>query len=104
MDALLSIAAFKLSTLLPPILLFVFVATLLHFWHENSHMARLANLIPGPKSFPFIGNAYIILGLKNNHHLYKRAMKLSDKFGKVVRGWAGWKLIVFLLEIGREHV
>lgn len=54
--------------------------------------------MPGPKSYPFIGNAYLILGLKTNHHLYKRTLKLSEKFGKVVRGWAGWKLIVFLMD------
>lgn len=85
--------------LLSPALLTVAILTLLHFYHENSHKAKLANQIPGPKSYPFIGNANMILGLKSNHHLYKRALKLSDKFGRVVRGWAGWKLIIFLYVI-----
>lgn len=84
--------------LLPPTLLLAAILTILHFSHENSHKARLANQIPGPRSFPFIGNAYLILGLKNNHHLFKRATKLSEKFGRIVRGWAGWKLIVFLMD------
>lgn len=93
-----SVATFSFTSLLPTTLLTIVVLALLHFWHENSHTAKLANQIPGPRSLPFIGNGYLILGIKSNHHLYKRAMKLSDKFGKIVRGWAGWKLIVFLLD------
>lgn len=88
---------FHLSILSPTLLTFA-VLSLIHFYHENTHKALLANQMPGPKSFPFIGNAYVILGLKSNHHLYKRALKMSEKFGRVVRGWAGWKLIVFLLD------
>lgn len=79
-------------------ILTVVVIALLHFYHENSHKAKLANKMPGPRSFPFIGNAYLILGLRSNHHLYRRAMKMSEKFGHVVRGWVGWKLIVFLTD------
>lgn len=93
-----SIANFGFASLLPTTLLLLTVLTLLHFWHESSYKTRLANQIPGPPSFPFIGNGYLLLGIKSNHHLYNRAMKLSDKFGKVVRGWAGWKLVVFLLD------
>lgn len=79
-------------------LLVIVSLTLAHFYHENTHKAKLANQMPGPRALPFIGNALMVLGLKNNHHLYKRTLKLSDKFGRVVRGWAGWKLIVFLMD------
>lgn len=89
---------FSFTSLFPTALLSVVVITLLHFWHENRDRTKLANKIPGPRSLPFIGNGYLLLGVKSNHHLYKRAMKLSDKFGKVIRGWAGWKLVVFLLD------
>lgn len=90
----------EIATTMWPILmtsLLAFISlTLVHFYHENSHKAKLANQIPGPRALPFIGNAMLILGLKNNHHLFKRTMRLSEKFGRVVRGWAGWKLVVFL--------
>ncbi|KAG5682569.1 hypothetical protein PVAND_011914 [Polypedilum vanderplanki] len=70
---------------------------LLHLYHINTHKAKLGNKIPGPTAFPFIGNALLILGLKSNNHLFRRSKKLSDKFGRVVRGWAGWKLVVFIM-------
>jgi cytochrome P450 family 4 len=71
---------------------------LLHIYHETSHKARLARNIPGPFALPFLGNVLLLLGLKSNHHVYRRVIKLSDKFGRVVRGWAGWRLIIFLLD------
>jgi len=70
--------------------------TLAHFYHETSHTARLGNQIPGPKPLPFIGNFMVIWGLKGNHHAFKRAMKLSRMFGRIVRGWVGWKLLVVI--------
>ena len=74
------------------------VLVLLHLYQTQSRMAKLANQIPGPKTLPFIGNAHIALGIKSNHHAYRRAMSLSEKYGKVIRGWIGPKLIVFLMD------
>ncbi|CAO1399322.1 unnamed protein product [Diamesa tonsa] len=76
----------------------IVILVLIHLFQTQSRMAKLANQIPGPKTLPFIGNAHIALGLKSNHHTFKRAMSLSEKYGKVVRGWIGPKLIIFLMD------
>lgn len=41
----------------------------LHWWQQQSRMARLANLLPGPTTLPFIGNALITVG-KTPHGIH----------------------------------
>ncbi|CAO1377861.1 unnamed protein product [Diamesa serratosioi] len=81
-----------------PIVSTLVILVLVHLYQTTGRMAKLANQLPGPKTLPFIGNAHIALGLKSNHHAFKRAMSLSEKYGKVIRGWIGPKLIIFLMD------
>lgn len=40
----------------------------------------------------------MILGIKSSNHIFNRTISLSRKYGRVVRGWAGWKLHVFIMD------
>lgn len=43
------------------------VALALYYWHTQSQrMAKIGNLIPGPPTLPFIGNAHYVIGKSHN--------------------------------------
>ncbi|XP_055522457.1 cytochrome P450 4g15-like [Wyeomyia smithii] len=75
----------------------VVATALFHFWMQSRRYVKLGNLIPGPKAYPLIGNANMLLGLSHDE-IMRRAMELSFVYGSVARGWLGYHLVVFLTE------
>ncbi|CAB3235967.1 unnamed protein product [Arctia plantaginis] len=57
----------------------------------------MGNLIPGPETVPFFGNALIALG-KTPDDLIQYCLVQQAKYGSVVRGWLGSKLVIFLAD------
>nr|UZE89940.1 cytochrome P450 CYP4G280 [Chrysoperla zastrowi sillemi] len=75
-------------------------ATLLviyYYWEQNKRFARLGNAIPGPPGVPFLGNALEIF-LSTPEELLVKALEYSKHYGKVVKGWLGPYLVVFLID------
>lgn len=68
----------------------------LHYYQTRSHTAKLANQIPGPPTLPLLGNAHELFGLASNTEIFDRAYEYQKQYGRVVRGWVGPKLVVFL--------
>ncbi|KXJ83027.1 cytochrome P450 4g15 [Aedes albopictus] len=91
----------SLASLAMPVVIFmtlVLVASaLFHFWMMSRRYVQLGNKIPGPRAYPFIGNANMLLGM-NHNEIMERAMQLSYIYGSVARGWLGYHLVVFLTE------
>ncbi|XP_075972264.1 cytochrome P450 4g15-like [Anticarsia gemmatalis] len=78
----------------------LFLATslwVLHRWQQKSRLYKMGNLLPGPETVPFFGNALLALG-KSPDDLVKFALSVAQKYGSVVRAWIGSKLIVFLVD------
>ncbi|XP_053699360.1 cytochrome P450 4g15-like [Sabethes cyaneus] len=75
----------------------VVATALFHLWMQTRRYVKLGNLIPGPKAYPLIGNANMLLGLSHDE-IMRRAMELSFVYGSVARGWLGYHLVVFLTE------
>ncbi|KAG6450745.1 hypothetical protein O3G_MSEX006733 [Manduca sexta] len=69
----------------------------LYVWQQSSRKYRLGNKIPGPTAVPLFGNVLMAIG-KTPDQFINLAMKYSEIYGNVVRGWFGSKLIVFLAE------
>ncbi|XP_055607198.1 cytochrome P450 4g15-like [Uranotaenia lowii] len=90
-----------LATLAMPIVvlvtLVVMVSSMFHLWMRSRRYVKLGNQMPGPKPYPLIGNANLILG-KTHDEVMKVAMDLSYIYGSVTRGWLGYHLIVFLTD------
>nr|BAM73805.1 cytochrome P450 [Bombyx mori] len=70
---------------------------ILYRWQQNSHMHKLAELLPGPAPIPIFGNALTLMR-KSPHELVNLALGYAQTFGNVVRVWLGSKLIVFLAD------
>lgn len=86
-----------ISSWTTPTIAIILILGIIHYLQTNTRTARLARKIPGPPTWPFIGNAHMVFGLKNHHHLFKRAARLSKQYGSIVRGWIGRNLVVFLM-------
>ncbi|XP_028033176.1 cytochrome P450 4g15-like [Bombyx mandarina] len=91
----------------PPIfhtlLLAIMIMWMLHRWQQSSRLFRLGNKLPGPMALPLVGNSLLILG-KKAEDLVKYALDYSEKYGTVVRAWAGPKLVVFLTDANDVEV
>ncbi|KAL0839732.1 hypothetical protein ABMA28_016375 [Loxostege sticticalis] len=68
---------------------------LLYRKQQKSKLYRLGNKIPGPIAIPIFGNALLALGKKPSE-LVKVGLEYAEKYGDVVRGWLGTKLVIFL--------
>lgn len=46
------------------------VALALYYWHtQTQRLAKYGNLIPGPPTLPFLGNAHYVIGKNHNGEL-----------------------------------
>uniref|UniRef100_A0A1Q3FRH5 Putative cytochrome p450 n=2 Tax=Culex tarsalis TaxID=7177 RepID=A0A1Q3FRH5_CULTA len=91
-----SLAALAMPTVIVMTLVLV-ASVLFHVWMQSRRYVKLGNLIPGPRAYPLIGNANMLLG-KSHDEIMKRAIELSFVYGSVARGWLGYHLVVFLTE------
>lgn len=67
------------------------------YWRlSRKHFYELAEKIPGPAGFPFLGNALEFLGSSSD--IFSNVYKKSFEFGGVVKLWIGPKLMVFLVD------
>ncbi|XP_055637950.1 cytochrome P450 4g15-like [Toxorhynchites rutilus septentrionalis] len=79
------------------VVLVIIAVTLFHLWMQSRRYVKLGNKIPGPKAYPLIGNANMVLG-KSHDEVMRKGMELSFIYGSVARGWLGYHLLVFLTE------
>ncbi|XP_058443021.1 cytochrome P450 4g15-like [Malaya genurostris] len=77
--------------------LLVVASGLFHVWMQTRRYVKLGNLIPGPRAYPLIGNANMMLG-KNHDEIMRKAIELSYFYGHISRGWIGYHLVVFLTD------
>lgn len=52
-----------------PLLLLASTLWIFHRWQEQSRFHKMGNLLPGPETVPFFGNALIALGKTNGGKL-----------------------------------
>nr|ACZ97414.1 cytochrome P450 CYP4G48 [Zygaena filipendulae] len=80
-----------------PLLLFASGLWLLYRWQQQSRLFKMGNRLPGPMALPLFGNALLAVG-KRPDDLVNVALEYADKYGTVIRGWLGSKLIIFLTD------
>lgn len=56
----------QLQPLVIPILSSVIILTLIHYWMTSRHAFKLGMEMPGPAPWPFIGNAHMVLSVKDS--------------------------------------
>lgn len=78
-----------------PLVLLATGLWLLYRWQQQSKLHKLGNKLPGPLPIPLFGNALLAFG-KKPEELITMALEYADRYGTVVRGWLGTKLIIFL--------
>jgi len=68
------------------------------YWRiANRHLIELANKIPGPDGYPFIGNALEFMG--KAPAIFKNFYQKSFEYqSKIIKMWAGPRLLVFLYD------
>ncbi|KAJ0179462.1 hypothetical protein K1T71_005174 [Dendrolimus kikuchii] len=70
---------------------------LLYRWQQSSRYYKLGNKIPGPFPLPLFGNVLMAIG-KSPDQFVKLGMEYGEKYGNVMRGWFGSKLIIVLTD------
>ncbi|KAJ2950505.1 hypothetical protein O0L34_g8749 [Tuta absoluta] len=70
---------------------------LFHRWQQKSRLYVLGNKIPGPMALPIFGNALLAIG-KRPDQLVELGLQYAEKYGNVIRGWLGTKLVIFLTD------
>ncbi|XP_041972877.1 cytochrome P450 4g15-like [Aricia agestis] len=80
-----------------PLLLAATGLWLLYRWQQQSRLFKMGNLLPGPTAVPLFGNALLAVGKKPDQ-LVTLGLLYAEKYGSVIRGWLGSKLIIFLSE------
>ncbi|XP_063379811.1 cytochrome P450 4g15-like isoform X1 [Cydia fagiglandana] len=70
---------------------------LLYRWQQSSRLYKMGSKLPGPMAVPIFGNALLALG-KRPDDLVNIGLQYGEKYGSVIRGWLGSKLIIFLTD------
>ncbi|KAL4714491.1 hypothetical protein ACJJTC_017786 [Scirpophaga incertulas] len=70
---------------------------ILHRWQQQTRLFKMGNMLPGPPTLPFIGNAHLALG-KRPDEILKIALKYATKYPSLGRLWMGSRLIVFITD------
>lgn len=102
-------------------LVFVVIAAI-HFYYKSQESYKLAMRIPGPDPLPIFGNALMALGktptgnnfirsqeslpfsfinnfaLLNISEIVTECLRLSEVYGRIARGFLGYKVAVFLTD------
>ncbi|XP_043498466.1 cytochrome P450 4C1-like [Polistes fuscatus] len=66
----------------------------LHCKIRYGRIGRILNSLPGPKSYPIIGN---VLHLKDSHYLIQKIWELNNKYFPIYKIWTLRYYLVFLL-------
>lgn len=53
-----------------PLLLVTSVLWILHRWQQKSRLYQLGQILPGPQTVPFFGNALLAFGKRPDRKLY----------------------------------
>ncbi|XP_063374722.1 cytochrome P450 4g15-like [Cydia amplana] len=80
-----------------PLLVLASGLWLLYRWQQSSRLYKMGNKLPGPMAVPIFGNALLALG-KRPDDLVNIGLQYGEKYGSVIRGWLGSKLIIFLTD------
>ncbi|XP_063530383.1 cytochrome P450 4g15-like [Cydia strobilella] len=80
-----------------PLLVLASGLWLLYRWQQSSRLYKMGNKLPGPMAVPIFGNALLALG-KRPDDLVNLGLQYGEKYGSVIRGWLGSKLIIFLTD------
>ncbi|KAI5634332.1 cytochrome p450 domain-containing protein [Phthorimaea operculella] len=85
------------SLIFYPLVIFASGLWLFHRWQQKSRLYVLGNKIPGPMALPIFGNALMAIG-KRPDQLVELGLQYAEKYGNVIRGWLGTKLVIFLTD------
>ncbi|XP_057659026.1 cytochrome P450 4g15 [Diorhabda carinulata] len=67
------------------------------YWKiSRRHLNELADKIPGPAGLPIIGSALEFVG--SSPEIFKRIYAYAPFYGKIIKVWAGPKLLIFLID------
>ncbi|CAH2062931.1 unnamed protein product, partial [Iphiclides podalirius] len=86
-----------------PLVLIATSIWLLYRWQQQTKIFKLGNRLPGPSTVPLFGNALLAVGKKPDE-LITMGLDYIEKYGTVVRGWIGSKLVVFLCDADDAEV
>ncbi|KAJ8727107.1 hypothetical protein PYW08_015504 [Mythimna loreyi] len=78
-----------------PLVIIASCIWMFHRWQQQSRLHRMGNILPGPAALPLFGNALMAL-FKKPEQFIEIGLGICDKYGYVVRGWLGSKLVIFL--------
>ncbi|XP_018572314.1 cytochrome P450 4g15-like [Anoplophora glabripennis] len=81
-------------------LVLISICTLLivyEYWFRNLRYVKLGNKMPGPRTIPLLGNAYLAIGQSPSEILQLGMKMYNDLNAEVIRLWLGPKLIVGLM-------
>nr|QYA71975.1 cytochrome P450 [Anoplophora glabripennis] len=81
-------------------LVLISICTLLivyEYWFRNLRYVKLGNKMPGPRTIPLLGNAYLAIGQSPSEILQLGMKMYYELNAEVIRLWLGPKLIVGLM-------
>ncbi|PSN45114.1 hypothetical protein C0J52_18783 [Blattella germanica] len=65
------------------------------FWWRNRFYWQIGSKLPGPQTFPLLGNIHLFLG-KTTVQYFNLVKQLHNEFGSIFRIWAGPMLFVLI--------
>lgn len=86
--------ATQMSSIVYPLVIASIILYIIHYMQSATRISKMGSKLPGPPALPFLGHA--LYGFISPEKLIKLAMRESEKYGPVVKGWLGGELYVFL--------